>query len=344
LSWIVLVKDHGVLQSESLTRFYDAREAAVSARSNHLAWIKRNWSAAVGTSNFLNHRHREHLDYICLRKGQHEFSFTERLKICNCHLVYIWNRARINKYSELFIDNLIQYLRGLKLMVKDILLELHEDNLREIFNKYTRKAYQMLPKLVKPRIVDIGCGSGVPTIELARLSDGQIIGLDIDQSLLDKLNKKIEEEGFTNRVKTVKCSMLEINFPDESFDIIWAEGSISRIGLEKGLKEWRRLLKPNGFLVVHDEIKNITKKLKLMPNCGYNLLGYFPLPEDAWWIEYYGPLEKRIQELSIKYAEHPEILRVLDKKKNEIKMIKKNPKNYGSVFFIMQKCARVVYP
>ena len=195
----------------------------------------------------------------------------------------------------------------------------------------------MLPKLEKPHILDIGCGSGIPTIELARLSDGQIIGLDINQSLLDKLNKKIEEEGFTNRVKTVKCSMFEINFPDESFDIIWAEGSISRIGFEKGLKEWKRLLKPNGFLVVHGEIKNITKKLELIPNCGYNLLGYFPLPEDAWWIEYYGPLEKRIQKLSIKHAEHPEILRILDKKKEEIEMIKKNPRNYGSVFFIMQK-------
>ncbi|MDH5662868.1 MAG: class I SAM-dependent methyltransferase [Candidatus Bathyarchaeota archaeon] len=222
-------------------------------------------------------------------------------------------------------------------MPNNLVFELDQDHFRERLNKYTRKAFQMLPRLEKPRILDIGCGSGVPTIELARLSYGQIIGLDINQSLLDKLNKKIEEEGLTNRVKTVKCSMFEINFPDESFDIIWAEGSISRIGFEKGLKEWRRLLKPKGFLVVHDEIKNITKKLKLIPGCGYNLLGYFPLPEDAWWIEYYGPLEKRIQELSMKYIEHPEILRVLDKKREEIEMIKKNPRNYGSVFFIMQK-------
>ena len=221
-------------------------------------------------------------------------------------------------------------------MPNNLVFELDQDHFRERLNKYTRKAFQMLPRLEKPRILDIGCGSGVPTIELARLSYGQIIGLDINQSLLDKLNKKIEE-GLTNRVKTVKCSMFEINFPDESFDIIWAEGSISRIGFEKGLKEWRRLLKPKGFLVVHDEIKNITKKLKLIPGCGYNLLGYFPLPEDAWWIEYYGPLEKRIQELSMKYIEHPEILRVLDKKREEIEMIKKNPRNYGSVFFIMQK-------
>ena len=222
-------------------------------------------------------------------------------------------------------------------MTREILLEIYQDDLREGLNKYTRKAFQMLPELDKARILDIGCGSGVPTIELARLTNGQIIGLDIDQSLLDKLKRKVEEAGFSNQVKTMRCSMLEMDFPDESFDVIWSEGSISRIGFEKGLKEWRRFLKPNGFLVVHDDIKNTTNKLKQIPGCNYKLLGYFSLPEDAWWIEYYGPLERRIQELRIKYIDDPEALKALDKKQNEIDMFKKNPKSYGSVFFIMQK-------
>jgi ubiquinone/menaquinone biosynthesis C-methylase UbiE len=193
----------------------------------------------------------------------------------------------------------------------------------------------MLPRLVKPRILDIGCGFGVPTIELARLSDGQIIGLDIDQSALDKLDKKIEREGLTNRVTTVKCSIFDMDFADESFDVIWAEGSISRIGFERGLREWRRMLKPKGCLVVHDEMKNINKKLEVIPSCGYDLLGYFPLREDVWWVEYYGPLEKRVEELSAKYAADPEVLRVLDRKRDEVEMVKRNPRAYCSVFFVM---------
>jgi len=222
-------------------------------------------------------------------------------------------------------------------MLEENLIELYKDHLREGLNKYTREAYQMLPELDKPRILDIGCGSGVPTIELARLSNGHIVGLDIHQPLLDRLKRKVEEAGFSNRVKTVKCSMFEMDFPDESFDIIWAEGSIFKIGFEKGLKEWRRFLKPNGFLVVHDDIKNTGKKLKQIPDCGYNLLGYFLLPEDTWWIEYYGPLEQRMQELRIKYVDDKESLKLLDKEQNEIDRFKKNPKIYGSVFFMMQK-------
>jgi ubiquinone/menaquinone biosynthesis C-methylase UbiE len=215
--------------------------------------------------------------------------------------------------------------------------EIDKDLLRENLCKYTRKAFQMLPKLDKPRILDIGCGSGIPTIELAKCSNGQIIGLDIDQSSLDRLREKTKEAGLSDRVKTLKRSMFEMDFPYESFDIIWAEGSISRIGFERGLKEWRRFLKPNGFLVVHDEVKNLTKKLEQVSSCGYNLLGHFTLSQDTWWTEYYAPLEKRINEIRMKYIDKPNAFLELEDEQREIDMVKKNPSSYCSVFFVMQK-------
>ena len=217
------------------------------------------------------------------------------------------------------------------------LIELYKDNLREGLNKYTRKAYLMLPELDKPRILDIGCGSGVPTIELARLSNGQIVGLEIDQALLNKLMRKIEKAGLLDRIKTVRCSMFELDFPDESFDIIWSEGSIFKIGFEKGLKEWKRFLKPNGFLVVHDEITNTKKKLKYIPSCGYKLLGHFLISEDIWWAGYFRPLEKRINDVRKKYINESRALLELDNEQQEVDMFKKNPKSNRSIFYIMQK-------
>jgi ubiquinone/menaquinone biosynthesis C-methylase UbiE len=65
--------------------------------------------------------------------------------------------------------------------------------LRANLCKYTRQAFHLLPELNKPRILDIGCGAGVPTMELAGLSSGQITGVDINQSLLDRLERKIKE-------------------------------------------------------------------------------------------------------------------------------------------------------
>jgi SAM-dependent methyltransferase len=245
-------------------------------------------------------------------------------------------------------------------MIEDILSEVRRGLSREGSSRlqYTRKAFWTIPQLTRPRILDVGCGPGGPTLELARLSDGEIIGLDIHQPSLDELSKRIEEAGLSGRVRVVNCSMFEMDFPDESFHIMWSEGSIHVIGFEKGLKEWRRFIRPAGFLVVHDMIwlrpdppreildhwrkvypgiKTAFECIKHIPICGYELIGHFPLPEDLWWLDYYAPLEKRINGLREKYAEDQEALRILDKEQREVDLFKKYSEWYGSAFFVMRK-------
>ncbi len=222
-------------------------------------------------------------------------------------------------------------------MSEEMLNELDLDRFRKVFSKYTIKAFQKLPKLVKPRILDIGCGSGVPTMELAALSDGEIIGIDIDQESLDRLSRKIEQEGLTNRVKAIKCSLINIKFPDNSFDIIWAEGSITSLGVEKSLRGWNRILKPKGFMVIHDETKHFFKKRDKVASCGYKMIEHFSLPEEAWWEEYYSPLEIRVKELYKKYSNDPSALEVLNLHQTEIDLVKASPNSFQSVFCIMQK-------
>lgn len=218
----------------------------------------------------------------------------------------------------------------------EMVSRMDKDIFRENLAKYTRKAFQMLPRLDNPSILDIGCGSGVPTMELARLCNGQIIGVDINQPLLDTFTRKIEQAGLSDRVRSVKCSMFELDFPDETFDIIWSEGSISQIGFQRGLKEWRRFLKLEGFLVVHHDTRNMRENLELIPLCGYDLLGHFQLSGDMWWKEYYGPLVEHIRKIRIE-CDDSKVLSALDNEQQEVDMVKKNPSQYGSVFFIMQK-------
>jgi len=223
------------------------------------------------------------------------------------------------------------------MLIEEKRFQMRKDKIRKRLLKYTRKAFRMLPQIDRPRILDIGCGAGIPTLELARLSQGEIIAIDIDQPALDKFTNKIKEAGLTDQVQAVNCSILDMDFPDESFDIIWSEGSIYVIGFETGLREWKRFLKPSGFMIVHDEQGNVKEKLEQISNCGYELLGYFMLSEDIWWTEYFAPLEKRIDEIRAKHAGDPKTLVALDNDQREIDMFKKNPSRYKSVFFIMQK-------
>jgi ubiquinone/menaquinone biosynthesis C-methylase UbiE len=222
-------------------------------------------------------------------------------------------------------------------MVRKIPFRIDRDPIRSNLGKYTRKAYHLLPKLDRPRILDIGCGSGIPTLELARLSDGRITALDKDRRELDKLERKIEEQGLGHRIRTLECSMFDMDFPDESFDIIWAEGSSWVIGFKKGLEKWRRFLKPGGYLVVHDELKSEKKRLKQVSASGYELLTHFMLNEDIWWNEYYAPLEREVKKLYREHADNPAILAGLEKEQREVKMFKKNPRQQRSWFILMRK-------
>ncbi|MGB5925873.1 MAG: class I SAM-dependent methyltransferase [Dehalococcoidia bacterium] len=195
----------------------------------------------------------------------------------------------------------------------------------------------MLPNLGKPRILDIGCGSGVPTMELARLGRGEVIGIDIDQSALDKLTRKIREAGLSDRVQAVNCSILDMAFPDESFDIIWSEGSIFVVGFKRGIQDWKRFLKPGGFVVIHDEKGDVEEKLRQISKCGYKLLGYFILSEDTWWTEYFAPLEKLIAKSQTSYADDPHTLEELSQARRELEMFKNNPERNSSAYFVIQK-------
>ncbi len=212
-----------------------------------------------------------------------------------------------------------------------------KDHIRENLNKYTRKAFKSLPKCKNPHILDIGCGTGVPTIELATMSDGHVIGIDIDVTSLNSLQRKIKETELNNRVSAIKNSILTMDFPEESFDIIWAEGSIFVIGFENSIKKWHQFLKPNRFLVIHDENKDKTKKLGLITKCGYTLIAQFELSDNLWWLEYYTPLEQLIQEFRHKYPKDSELINELNKDQIEIDKCKSNSVVISSFFVIMQK-------
>ena len=55
-----------------------------------------------------------------------------------------------------------------------------------------------------------------------------------------------------DRVKGIVGSMDNLPFQNEELDLIWSEGAIYNIGFERGLNEWRRYLKPGGYIAVSE--------------------------------------------------------------------------------------------
>jgi SAM-dependent methyltransferase len=226
-------------------------------------------------------------------------------------------------------------------------------------NKYTQKAFSYLKKLPsEPLILDIGCGPGMHTLELVRLSKGKIIALDNYQPFLDILMQKAIEEGFDKRIIPKNQSMLEMDFDNNTFDIIWSEGSLYFMGFQNGLKRCNQLLKNKGYLVVteavlllpnlpkplkkfwdegYPDIKDIKSNISLIQNEGFHLLSHFTLPKSSWIDNFYSPMEKRIKELKKKYHDKKIALQVFEECEKEIKIFNKYSDYFGYEFFVMQK-------
>ena len=211
-----------------------------------------------------------------------------------------------------------------------------QDQLRHRLLPHLQRAFQQIPSMVKPRILDIGCGSGVPTLELAQLSGGDITGIDIDPDTLQRLEEKIQAAKLSDRIHIVKGSLKTMDFPAASFDILWAEGSIFIIGFKQSLKAWKRFLKPRGYLVVHDAVGNLDQKKGHITACGYQLEEYFLLGQEVWWNEYYEPLNQLIQQIRRQNPTDPQLVTALEQAESEIQGYSKHPERYQSIYFIMR--------
>ena len=228
-------------------------------------------------------------------------------------------------------------------------------------NEYTRKAYKQLEDIPsQPRILDVGCGPGMQTLELARLSSGHVTGLDTHQPHLDVLEKAAKAGILDDKLEVINGSMfkLENHFELESVDIIWSEGAIYIMGFEAGLKAWRKFLKTNGYIAVtelawlkseppgeliefwkkeYPGMKSLEENREIITASGYSEISYFVLPDSAWWEQFYVPLEGRVQELKEQYKNDPKAREVLDTTEQEIALFRKYSEWYGYVFYIMQK-------
>ena len=86
------------------------------------------------------------------------------------------------------------------------------------------------------------------TLVLARETYGRIIAVDRHQPYLDELDRRAKRQWLSDRIHTINASMMALDLPDETFDLIWSEGAIYVMGFEQGLRAWKRLLKPGGAI------------------------------------------------------------------------------------------------
>lgn len=209
-----------------------------------------------------------------------------------------------------------------------------------------------------PFVLDLGCGSGAQTLDLAELTGGRVTALDRHAPFVGTLAKQVAARGLADRVTPLVGDMAAPPCPPGGADLIWSEGAAYFLGIETALTTWRPLLRPGGCLAFTEavwlrpdppaEVRQMwdreypamgdaAQNLALAARCGYEVLGHFTLPDAAWWDEFYTPMERRVDELRAKHAGDAEAGAALDSIAVEIDLHRRHGDSYGYEFFVLRR-------
>lgn len=244
----------------------------------------------------------------------------------------------------------------------ELLIDLHKDGHRQGPGspRTTLQAFELtgLSPSKPLKVADIGCGAGAQTMVLARHTEAEIVAVDLFPVFLEKLRARAEALEFSDRITTQIQSMDALEFAPESLDLLWSEGAIYLMGFVKGLRYWRRFLKPGGFLAVSEiswltesrpqeiedywqaqypGIDTVSGKIRELETNGYLPTAHLVLSPDCWLKHYYGPLEDRFEAFLDRHQHSEAAREIVAQEKEEIRIYKKYQGYFSYGFYIAQK-------
>jgi ubiquinone/menaquinone biosynthesis C-methylase UbiE len=207
-----------------------------------------------------------------------------------------------------------------------------KDKCRGGLLKYLAEAVSLLPKISNPKILDIGCGTGVPTLWIAENYGGIITALDTDEHALERLQMKLADKKLENHVSPLNISFFDFKTESDYFDIILAEGFLNIIGFKQGFKKVIRMLKKGGYFLIHDEYKDHEMKCDYIKTWNCELIGTVFMDESIWWNDYYKQLDSEINSRGSR-----QIKDIFKSELDEIEYYRKDPLPFRSIYYIVKK-------
>ncbi|MET9517546.1 class I SAM-dependent methyltransferase [Streptomyces sp. NPDC002994] len=102
-------------------------------------------------------------------------------------------------------------------------------------------------------VLDVGCGPGTITADLAALvTPGRVTAVDAAEDVVVRAREVAAERGLAN-VDFAVADVHALDFPDDSFDVVHAHQVLQHVGDPvRALREMRRVCRPGGIVAARD--------------------------------------------------------------------------------------------
>ena len=127
------------------------------------------------------------------------------------------------------------------------------------------------------RALEVACGSGGMTCRMAAETGARCTGVDINANGIEAGKTRAKELGLERLVAfQVVDARRRLPFDDESFDAVFSNDAINHLtGRADVLRDWRRVLKPEGRLLFTDPVvvtgAVTNEELRLRSSIGFYL-------------------------------------------------------------------------
>lgn len=116
---------------------------------------------------------------------------------------------------------------------------------------WRKKAVRLLKAYRPSRILDVATGTGDFAIAAAKISPDEIVGFDLSEQMIRVGEEKVKRLGLEPVIHFQKGDSEDMPFASESFDAITVAFGVRNFeNLQKGLSEFKRVLKPGGVAVI----------------------------------------------------------------------------------------------
>jgi ubiquinone/menaquinone biosynthesis C-methylase UbiE len=116
-------------------------------------------------------------------------------------------------------------------------------------------------------LLELGCGPGVYTVDLARAvgEEGKVHAVDMQQAMIDRLARRLQKPEYTDitNIQMKLANGYELPFENESIDLVLMVTVLPEISdKKKALGEIHRILKPDGILAVSENFIDVDYPLR----------------------------------------------------------------------------------